>query len=293
MKILLLGSNGMLGQSIRRQFTAEGVGLYGVDRVHAEYCFDLLDDDRLEQCMREVKPDIVINTAAIVSLDMCENAPGSAYQLNARLPGVLANLCRCLDCYLVHISTDQYYSGDGDSVHSETAPLQLVNEYARTKYAGEQMALTYKDCLVLRTNIVGFRGSGQKTFVEWAVSEIENQKTMTLFSDFYTSSIHTMDFSRILSDMLRQHPTGIYNLASSEVSSKKDLILGLSREIFGKEPSYESGSVQNIKGTPRGNSLGLDTGKIEKLLGYRMPDRKETLNSIKKEYFERRKRDEV
>ncbi len=288
MKILLLGSKGMLGQSIRRQFTAEGMQLFGVDRAQAEYCFDLLDDDKLEQCILEVKPDMIINTAAIVNLDLCERDSGSAYQLNARLPGLLANLCRKYGCYLVHISTDQYYYGDGAKIHGETIPLQLVNEYARTKFAGEQMALTHRDCLVLRTNIVGFRGTEQKTFLEWAISEIENQRKMTLFADFYTSSIHTVDFSRILYDLLKKHPTGIYNLASSEVSSKKDFILGLSWKIFEKAPVYEIGSVKNIQGTPRADSLGLDTRKIEELVGYRMPDREETLNSIKNEYLERR-----
>lgn len=291
MRILLLGSNGMLGQSIKKQLTAGGGKVYGVDRSQAEYCFDLMDDKRLEQCIQEFRPDVIINTAAIVNLDVCEQDPGSAYQINARLPGILSNLCDRFGCYLIHISTDHYYCGDGDRIHRETDPVRLVNEYARTKYAGEQMALTNKNALVLRTNIVGFRGRGAKTFIEWAVSELESQRRMTLFSDFYTSPIHTVDFSRILAEMLPWHPTGVYNLASCEVSSKKDFILSLSQMLFEKVPVYVSESVRKLPGTLRGDSLGLDTGKIEKLLGCRMPNLEETLKSIKRAYEERKQQD--
>ena len=293
MKVLLLGSNGMLGQALKKQLKSDGMKLYGVDRENADFCFDLLNDGKIKDCMKAVRPDVLINTAAIINLDLCETDPGAAYCLNSRLPGVLADLCSRNSCYFVHISTDQYYSGDTDKIHKETDPVSLVNEYARTKYIGEQMALTCKDALVLRTNIVGFRGSGQKTFLEWAVSEAENHRQMTLFTDFYTSSIHTVDFSKVLSDLLKIHPAGIYNLASSEVASKKEFILGLTRELFHTELDYIDGSVKNIHGTPRGESLGLDTGKIVKLLGYSMPDLAETLKSIKTEYEERKKRNEL
>lgn len=293
MKVLLLGINGMLGQAIKKQLKADGIELYGVDREEADFCFDLLNDEKINDCIKSVHPDVLINTAAIVNLDLCERDPGAAYCLNSRLPGVLANLCNQYLCYFVHISTDQYYSGDMDRLHKETAPVKLVNEYARTKYIGEQMALTCNDALVLRTNIVGFRGRGQKTFLEWAISEAENRRQMTLFTDFYTSSIHTVDFAKIFLDVLKMHPTGVYNLASSEAVSKKAFILGLTRELFHLEPNYIDGSVKNIHGTSRGESLGLDTGKIEKLLGYQMPNLAETLKSIKREYEERKIRNEL
>lgn len=72
-----------------------------------------------------------------------------------------------------------------------------------------------------------------------------------------------------------------------------EFILGLSREIFGTEPNYAEGSVRDISGAPRGDSLGLDTHKIEELLGYKMPGLKATLSSIKKEYNERKTHEEL
>lgn len=112
---------------------------------------------------------------------------------------------------------------------------------------------------------------------------------MPLYTDFYTSSIHTVDFSSILSEILRKKKLrGIYNIASSTVSNKKDFICELSNKLFGHEPIYHDASVQEINGTKRAESLGLDTTKIEKALGHPMPNLMQTLCSIKDE-FERRK----
>lgn len=289
MKVLLLGSTGMLGQAIKKVFREAGIELYCAARGESEYRLDLLDDRALEQCMAEVRPDVVINAAAQVSLDACELNPGDAYRINARLPGVAAALCRKNGGYFVQISTDHYYCGDGDKKHTEDDPVVLPNEYARTKYAGEQLALTYENSLILRTNIVGFRGQKSPTFLEWALKAISDLEPITLFTDFYTSPMHTVDFARILLDVLKAHPTGVYNLASREACSKKEFVLTLAGALTAKQPNHSEGSVKNLQGAPRGDSLGLDVAKMERLLGRRLPGLSDTIQSIKEEY-ERRER---
>lgn len=287
MRVLLLGSNGMLGQAINHQLECSHIDVKKVAKSGADYCFDLLDDYTLEKCIMSVSPDVIINTAAIVDLEFCERNPGEAYKINGRLPGILANILRNENIYFIQISTDHYYHRGGEKKHNENEPIYLFNEYARSKYIGEQLALTYENTLVLRTNIVGFRGSGKPTFIEWALSEIRNNNQMNLFTDFYTSSIYTTDFAKILVDVIKKHPKGVYNLASSEVRSKKDFVMGLAKFIFGKSLEYIETSVANINGVTRANSLGLDTSKIETLLGYKMPGFEDTLASIKKEMVER------
>ena len=287
-RVLLLGSKGMLGQSLEKRFSTGDYTLFCQARQGADYNFDLLDTKALINCFEEVKPDIVINAAANVDLGSCENNPGDAYLINGKLCGTLAELCREQGSYLVHVSTDHFYCGDGDKKHKENDQVRLLNEYARSKYAGECFAGTYENALILRTNIVGFRGTGKPTFLEWAVNEIEQGNPMTLFSDYYTSSMHTEDFAKVLHDVIPLHPVGTYNLASRDVTSKRDFILALSKTLFGKYPSYQEGSVKNLQGVPRADSPGLDTEKIERLVGYKMPNLQETMISIKKEYDERK-----
>ena len=293
MKLLLLGSNGMLGQAVYKKFHNLGLEIYSAARDNADYCLDFTDDMKLEKCICGLCPDIVINTVAIVDLGFCETNPGQAYLINTRIPGILTELCRKYSNYLVQVSTDHYYCGDGAKKHSETDSVILLNEYARTKYLGEQLVLTYKDSLVLRTNIIGFRGSKKPTLIEWAITELDKKTKLDLFVDFYTSSIYTEDFANILVDVLKKRPQGVFNLASSEVRNKRDFIVGLSKILFNREPEYTETSVKTITGAIRAESLGLDTSKIEELLGYKMPTFLDTMESIKRDYVERMKHNEV
>lgn len=291
MKVLLLGSNGMLGQAIFKGFSEKGISVVRAARHNADYCFDFTDDEELRKCMFAVSPDIVINTAGLVDFSYCEEDMGTAYKVNSRLPGALAELCKVLNSYFIHISTDHFFISGGKTKHNEQEKVFLVNEYARTKYIGEVLSLMYENTLVLRTNIVGFRGAGKATFVEWAIKELENGSRLNLFTDYYTSSIHTIDFANILLDILGQHPVGILNLASSDVSSKKDFIIALSKALYNKEPDYTEASVQGIPGPKRATSLGLDTGRAESIVGYRMPGLEETINSIVEEYHKKEKKE--
>lgn len=256
-----------------------------VARNNADYTLDLLDDAKLKDCFESVKPDICINSAAIVNLSLCEENHKLAYDTNARLCSSLTDLSKNCNTYYIQISTDHYYAGDGRKKHDENYPVIFCNEYARTKYAGEKFAELYNKSLILRTNIVGFKGNDEsKTFLEWAIESIISNSEMTLFNDFFTSSISTDLFAKVLMDAIQHRLTGVYNLASSTVASKEEFIVELSKKLFNRLPLYNQGSVNLLGGAKRANSLGLDVKRIENVLGYSMPDLEQVLYSIRKEY---------
>ncbi len=291
--VLLLGSGGMLGQALYKTFREHGFCVCGASRSKADVCFDFRNDRKLAQCVEDVRPDIIVNAAAAVNLELCERDYASAYAVNSRMPSVLAGLCEQHGVYLIHVSTDHFYQGDGNMKHDEQYPVRLVNEYARTKYLGEQLVLLYPHSLVLRTNIVGFRGGERETFTEWAIREIRQQEKMTLYADFYTSPVYVDDFASILIDLMKTEAQGVYNLASKDVSSKKAFILALAEAVFHTHPDYKEASIREAAGVRRADSLGLNTSKIEKLLGYAMPSFQETIQSIKKEYTGRNIKNEI
>ncbi len=295
LRVLLFGSAGMLGQAVQKQLMKEeGIDLFCAARKGAEFSFDFTEDKSVEKCFAKIRPEVVINAAALVSLQQCEDDPSLAYRINARFCSVLAESCRQYGSYLVQVSTDHYYAGDVRRKHRESDPVWLINEYARTKYAGECLALAYSKCVVLRTNIVGFRGRKEMpTFLEWAIGVMQRNEEITAFTDFYTSSIHVGQFAKVLVDILRLRPYGIYNLSSSEVLSKAEFLQRLSQCLFQKPLEAKTGSVHDMQGTRRANSLGLDTTKIESLLGYSMPGVAEVMESIGREYAERRSVDEI
>lgn len=295
MRVLLFGANGMLGQAIRENLSkAENVELSCAARSGADWCLDFTDDLAVRQCFAKVAPEAVINAAAIVSLQKCEESPSLAYLVNGRFVSILAEECRRAGCYLVHVSTDHYYAGEGAAKHREDDPVQVVNEYARSKYVGECLAMAYAHSVVLRTNIVGLRGNPERpTFLEWAVSALEKQEQITAFQDFYTSSLHVCQFAEVLKDILRLKPEGIYNLSCSQVLSKAEFMERLSKRLFHRPLKARLGSVRELQGARRADSLGLNTWKLENLLGYSLPDADEVMERIAAEYKRRSEANEI
>lgn len=285
-KVFILGSQGMLGRSLVKTLSREtSISVVTAARYGGDYNFDFMDDKKLCECIESVNPDVIINAAAIVSLQQCENEFSMAYAVNTKLPGRLAEICHGLGCYFIHISTDHYYCHDRDKKHLENDQITLKNEYARTKYLGEQLVVLYPHSLIVRTNIVGYRNTPLKpTFLEWCIQAFNRDEEMTLFDDFYTSSIYTDQLCIVLKDLLQIRPEGIVNIASSTVSNKEDFIIALAKKLKGKEPRYKIGKVNQLLGVPRADSLGLDVSKIEDLVGYRMPDLEKVIYDIDLDY---------
>lgn len=285
MKIIILGGTGLLGQALQKEIKKREYNVVTVARQNADYCIDIANDVELKRIIIEIKPSIVINACAIVNHKICDENPDLAYVTNARPSSILSNLAREYNFKYVYISTDGYFNGDKNSKHSESSQIELLNEYARTKYIGEIFALTNKNSLIVRTNIVGFRcKNDQPTFVEWVIESLKNKEDMTLFDDYYTSSISTTQFSKVLLDIIEKDISGVLNIASSEVFSKKEFIENLAKIFNFSLENTQTGKVSTLTTSKRANSLGLDVSKAENILGYKLPTLKEVINQLKKEY---------
>ena len=169
--------------------------------------------------------------------------------------------------------------------HDELCPVSLVNEYARTKYIGEKFVLTNPDSLVVRTNIIGFRCIKEKpTFVEWVIDSLKAGNSIIAFNDYYTSSIDVVSFSDILLQLIAMESKGLFNIGSSEVSSKMEFIMKTA-EVFGYNSyNVEPGTIRSISGPRRAESLGLDVSKVEKETGCKMPNLETVIFNIFNEY---------
>lgn len=283
MKVLLLGATGLLGCAIKDVFDRKGEKVVGVARNDADYIFDLRDKESLAVCISQEKPDVVINAAAMVSLTACERNPLDAYEINTCLPENAAKLCKQKNIYFLHISTDHYFSGDGRKKHNEEAEVILLNEYAKTKYLGERLTVLHNDSLIIRTNFVGFGNGKRPNFLRWAVNSLLKKEPMILYDDFVTSSIAASQLAEVIHELMLLHCTGLLNVASEDVKSKKEFILGLAERLGITNFPYITGSVHENKEVTRAESLGLDVNKVEKIIGRSLPSFKEVLDVLIKE----------
>jgi dTDP-4-dehydrorhamnose reductase len=287
---LVLGSTGMLGQALIKEIKQRNKTVIGIARKNADITLDITKDELLLNTIKEVQPKVIINTVAIVNLSYCEENPAESYLYNARASATLSRYCAANQIKYIYISTDHYFKGNKNKKHSEEQPVNLCNEYALTKYLGEELSLINEQALVVRTNIVGFRyNKDAPTFVEWAIKALENNEKMNLFNDFYTSSIDVNSFSKALYNLITEDTAGLINLASSDVSNKEEFISALANRLNLSLKNTTTCSMhQNTSTIKRNDSLGLDVSKAEKILAYKLPTLSEVINNLAIEYLNKK-----
>ena len=279
-KALIIGSNGMLGQAFSREIEAMDVEPIRIARSNANYCLDLNNFEIIPKIINESNPDIVINCAGIVSLEQCELEPLIAKKINAELVDLLAKTCLKHDKKFIHISTDHFYVNDKKKLHKESDDITIVNQYAKSKRTGELNALKNADSIIIRTNITGLRGNKSKpTFFEWLYSCLINQSKISLYDDFYTSTISADLLAKYAILVAKLNFKGLINIGSSECISKKDFALLLAKNLSINFDWYKNASVKSLK-PHRAESLGLDCSKVEKILKVKMPKANEVIHNL-------------
>ena len=159
-RVLVVGDSGMAGQEFLRQLKSKRYKINGISRTGSDIQLDVLKESKLLlDYFKKIRPDIVINCAAIVSLANCEQNPKVAKDVNSILPGRLAEYSGEIGAKFIQISTDHYYTGDKDKLHKEEDNITIINKYAETKFLGEINALSNENSLVIRTNITGYSGN--------------------------------------------------------------------------------------------------------------------------------------
>ncbi|MEY9979960.1 NAD(P)-dependent oxidoreductase [Lysinibacillus sp. RC79] len=289
MKVLLIGATGMLGREMVQQFQKINWDITTIAQSKCDITMDIVKDfDKLVDIITFNSYEIVINTAAMINLADCEQNPDQAYLLNTRIPGLLSKVCQRKGAYYIQISTDHYYTGDLNLPHKEKDDTFLVNEYAKTKYFGEILTRQYSNSLVIRTNIVGFKGIKEKpTFIEWVIETLTEEKEIIGFTDFYTSSIDVESFTVILIQLILKNVTGTINIASSEVISKYEFIIQIARKL-NKEYLVKPGSLKGFsEEVERADSLGLCIEKLTHLIGKEyVPSAEQVIRNLMNRYKE-------
>jgi dTDP-4-dehydrorhamnose reductase len=153
--ILLTGKNGQVGWELQRTLASLGkVVALDADEL------DLADADAIRQCVRSIRPDIIVNPAAYTAVDKAENEPELARAVNGLAPGIFAEEAKTLGAWMVHYSTDYIFDGAKQGAYIETDMPNPQSVYGKTKLAGEEaVRAAGGKHLILRTSwVYGSRG---------------------------------------------------------------------------------------------------------------------------------------
>ena len=209
MKILITGSNGMLGHDLIEVLRDNHELVLTTSKT-----LDITDKDKTIEFIKENKPDIVINSAAYTDVDGCETNQDLAYAVNGDGVRNLALACREVDCPLVHISTDYVFDGTARDPIAEDGEIGPISVYGKSKLMGEEAIQEILDkYFIIRTAwLYGINGKNfPKTMLELA----KNHPEITVVYDEVGTPTYTPDLAQAISELIETDFYGIYRITNS------------------------------------------------------------------------------
>jgi dTDP-4-dehydrorhamnose reductase len=235
----------------------------------------LSDVRAIRDVVRKTKPDVIVNAAAYTAVDKAETERDVAVQVNATVPGVLAEEAKRLGALLVHYSTDYVFDGEKKVPYVEDDRTNPLNAYGESKREGEKR-IRASGCrhLILRTSWV-YAPRGRNFYLTMKSAKqplrvVDDQRGVPTSSRF---------LAECTASLIRKNAEGLLHL----VPSGETTWYGFARAILGDSAAItpiRSSEYQTAARRPA-NSV-LDNARARAILGGDLPDWRALLRDVRK-----------
>ncbi len=293
MRILITGSNGLLGQKIVRQALKKGIIFLATSKGENRnpdcpgenyQSLDICKEDDIAFVFTDFQPTHVIHTAAITNVDACELNPEECELVNVIASRYLFEASQKINAHFQLLSTDFIFDGEKGN-YKETDEPNPLSVYAKSKVDGEALLLNsdYKNHSIVRTIIVYGIGNNlsRNNIICWAKEALGKGQEMNIIDDQFRAPTWADDLAWACLRICELNKTGIYHISGPETFSIYTIVervanyYGLSTESLTKTDS--STLNQPAKRPPR---TGFDLSKSRNELGYNPKTLEETLRLI-------------
>ncbi len=207
MKIVVIGSNGQLGNDIY-EILKKGEMWDVIGLTHSDV--DIADIDSVFSVFKEVKPNIIINTAAFHNVPLCEKEKEKAFSVNSQGAQNLANISNDMNAALIHFSTDYVFDGQKEAPYIETDAPNPLNVYAKSKLEGENRIreIAEKYYILRVAGLYGKYPSRVKgyNFVELMLKLAKERDEIRVVDDEFTTPTYTKEIAEQVKVIMEKEP---------------------------------------------------------------------------------------
>ena len=273
MKVLILGSNGLLGNTLSLFLKKKNIKLFFISRKKTNnrnfYLKNLKNFNKLNKLIQHIKPDYIINCVGITHHHKSYRSKKETRVINTSLPIYLSNICLKKKIYFLHISTDCVYSGSSGN-YSEKSKKNPKGYYGLTKSKGEVKNLY---TATLRTSFIGPELQNKNQLLNWFL----NQKNeVNGFTKAFFSGLTSLELSFIIYSFflkLNICYNRIINVGGPKISKYKLLVI-LSK-CFKKKLKINKDKTFSI-------DRSLNSDKFKKLTKYKQKSWPVMIRSLKR-----------
>ena len=228
-KVLITGTNGLLGQKLVQLLIREGgyeviATARGANRLpHAEgyayHSLDVTNQGEVHRLVRQLRPDCIVHTAAMTNVDQCESEREACWRLNVDAVQYLIEACRDTGAFLLHLSTDFIFDGAAGPYDEEAAPNPL-SYYGESKLAAER--LLFESAIrwaVARTVLVyGIaHDMSRSNIILWVKKSLEEGKNIKVVDDQWRTPTLAEDLATGCFLIVKKRAEGIFNISGEDL----------------------------------------------------------------------------
>ena len=288
MRILITGSNGLLGQKLLHTLSTESFDLIGVDLGpesfvkdvdHLYVPLDLTSLKTNDKTIRRLNPQIIVHTAAMTTVDLCEQEKEKCWRINVTATDKVVTIANKIDAKIILISSDYVFDGEKGPYKEDDIP-NPINYYGRSKLAAENLVRgTAKRWAIVRTIVLyGVGINVRSSFVTWLLDKLRNNKLVHIVNDQWGNTTLVDDLARGIERILLLEKTGIYHIGGRDFMTRYEFAQAVA-ELFDLDtrlinPVNTSDLRQPAK---RPLKSGLDIEKAERDLFISFNDVKNSL----------------
>lgn len=277
MKILLTGADGQLGRCFQDRLPA-GWEILATDTAE----LDITDLARVEEVVKDLQPDAIVNAAAYTAVDKAESEPELAEKINAMGPENLAIVANKQGIRLVHVSTDYVFDGNATEPYSEDSATNPLSVYGKTKLAGEQaVAKASPEAIIVRTAWV-FSEYGNN-FVKTMLRLAKERDALGIVADQRGCPTYAGDLAQAIISLLEKNVEGgIYHYCGDkEVSwyefAQEIFAVATQKAVLSKAPALTSITTAQYPTPAHRPPYSTLAGEKTKALGIVLSDWKRAL----------------
>lgn len=236
MKILVTGSNGLVGQKLTQIIskdpqlkliaTSKGVNRFAGSGNFEYTEMDVRNSENVFKVFNHFRPDVVIHTAAMTNVDLCENKKEECWELNVETVKILIKACEKFNVYLLHLSTDFIFDGKNGPYTEEDEPHPL-SYYGVTKLEAEKL-VQGSNCqwAILRTILVYgiVYDMSRSNIVLWAKSALEKGENINVVDNQWRMPTLAEDLAECCLLALNKKARGIFNASGKDMMSILELV---------------------------------------------------------------------
>lgn len=287
-RVLITGASGLIGRAVCEELkTSHTLFLTARNRAHLPkdqfHPFDLSQTDQIPSFLDFIKPDVIVHTAAITSIDDVAKNPKLAQLLNVDASHKIAQWCSTNGARMIHFSSDFVFDGQRMDYTENDAPFP-ISSYGKTKLESElAVQLALKNHLIIRPILVYgyFKQLLRLNFPLLVILKLRNGEQMKITADQVRMPTHVTDISRVVRSCLNDKNTGILHLSGPEAMDMYEFAMRIAK-AFQLDQSLlipvKTANEEPAENRPRVS--GFDLTKAKSLFDYRPKSIEEGLKLI-------------